>query len=128
MIPQPDWALTPEFNIINHKRLSRELLSKHVPTINLCWERNVKGEATTRDLCVQQVQQALDEACLTPMVSPAEDIDLVSAVYVLQLSTGSLPVVLPEPTSVTASNINKAGFTSIHSVVSGVSFSDRHAV
>jgi len=122
----PDWSLTPEFNMLNHQRLSRELAVKYVPAINLIWgsksasweefeESNYEEPRTikTRDDYVFDLAQALEDNCLTPMADEPNDLDLAAAAHVLFSSTLSSPVLLPGPTSATIGALMAAGFDNI---------------
>ena len=153
MLPQPDWSLTPEFELLNHRRIGREYILSFIPNVNLCWEvpglssappkrqqhllqteepddydeefvRHVEEAprpVKTRDEYVKSVARALEEACLEPMLEPADDVDLYSAVATLWYSTASMTIALPAPTSRTQANVVGAGFNNLdhlyHSIV-----------
>jgi hypothetical protein len=139
MLPQPDWKLTPEFEMLNHRRLAREYLPGFIPTVNLVWEqpRSSKGPdhdeyvgmdldelepIKTREDYVKQVRTALEESCLEPMLQPEEDIDLVCAVHVIRYSTGSHNIVLPAPTHQTTANAVSAGYASLDVLLQTLSY------
>ena len=140
MLPQPDWKLTPEFEMLNHRRLAREYLPGFLPTVNLVWEqaRSSSNDSDhdeyvgmdldelkpikTREDYVKQIRNALEESCLEPMLQPEEDVDLVCAVHVMRYSTGNYSVLLPAPTHQTTANAVAAGYASLDVLLQTLSY------
>ena len=137
MLPQPDWKLTPEFEILNHRRLAKEYLPGFIPTVNLCWE-NVNANADdidytdpnfeeakpikTREDFVQEVRTALEDRCLEPMTIPEEDVDLICAVHVLSWCHGGCSVLLPAPTHQTNAAVVAAGYSTLSELLQVLSY------
>ena len=139
MLPQPDWKLTPEFEMLNHRRLAREYLPGFLPTVNLVWEQPRSSNDSdhdeyvgmnleelepikTREDYVKQVRAALEESCLEPMLQPEEDIDIVCAVHVIRYSTGNHSVILPAPTHQTTANSVAVGYASLDVLLQTLSY------